>query len=200
MEQKTNLFQWNILGGIGVFLQSCGLTIWVALQIYLLHSYMYISEGKDISKVLSLLGIVCITLWTSGIVLLLNAIHQYSKILKEKSIFDVFIVVVILGFLLGFIPTVNPIILDLFNIQLTDMEFSFLQTLSIYIMGICLMYSTKKGFEIIGEKLNHNSFRIGGKILFIGAIIPVVPVGLIIEFTGWIIITVAFFTAPKEFA
>ena len=52
---------------------------------------------------------------------------------------------------------------------------------------------------MLANALNHKLFSTGARLMFIGAItIILFGLGAILLFIGWIILAVAFFTAPEE--
>ena len=60
-------------------------------------------------------------------------------------------------------------------------------------------YFYKEAYEILAQATAHNLFRIGGLLLFIGAITLILfGLGALLMIVGNIVLTVAFFTAPNE--
>ena len=60
-------------------------------------------------------------------------------------------------------------------------------------------YFYKEAYEILAQAIAHNLFKIGGLLLFIGAItIILFGLGLLLMIVGNIVLAVAFFTASNE--
>jgi len=51
---------------------------------------------------------------------------------------------------------------------------------------------------MLANALNHKLFSKGARLMFIGAITTIILVGFILLFVGWVMLAVAFFTAPEE--
>ncbi len=60
-----------------------------------------------------------------------------------------------------------------------------------YILG-AIYY--RKAFDILAQKTGEGNFRTAGLLLFIGAILTIVIVGLVLLFIAWIFATIAFFS------
>jgi uncharacterized membrane protein len=67
---------------------------------------------------------------------------------------------------------------------------------AIFVFGF---YLQKQAYEILAQATAHNLFKIAGLLLFIGAITTILfGLGLLLIIVGYIVLTVAFFTAPNE--
>jgi uncharacterized membrane protein len=68
-----------------------------------------------------------------------------------------------------------------------------------YAIGIAAFYFYKEAYEILAQATVHNLFKIAGLLMFIGAItIVLFGLGLLLIIVGYIVLAVAFFTAPNE--
>jgi uncharacterized membrane protein len=67
---------------------------------------------------------------------------------------------------------------------------------AIFVFGF---YLQKQAYEILAQATAHNLFKIAGLLMFIGAItIILFGLGALLIIVGYIVLTVAFFTAPNE--
>jgi len=146
-----------------------------------------------------------------GGVLLIVSIYQISNMLKKPSIFNKFII----GFVLGLSGWVIALLFGLLSFVgafglagLLHADFDmaaifgmgigiFFAIILVYIFFIAATYFYKKAYDQLANALNHKLFSTAGLLMFIGAItIILFGLGAILLFIGWIILAVAFFTAP----
>jgi uncharacterized membrane protein len=177
--QRVNISTQKMLGGIGYILILLG---WM----------------PRIGIVLSLVGFV---LW-------LISMYQLSNILRKPSIFQK----VLIGFILGI---VGVVIAFAFGLMTGVSLFASVRGEAGAILGLGLgvafailvayatlvvsFYFYKEAYEILAQATAHNLFKIGGLLLFIGAItIILFGLGLLLMIVGNIVLAVAFFTAPNE--
>jgi Predicted membrane protein len=67
---------------------------------------------------------------------------------------------------------------------------------AIFVFGF---YLQKQAYEILAQATTHNLFKIAGLLLFIGAITTILfGLGVLLIIVGYIVLPVAFFTAPNE--
>ena len=178
--QRVNISTQKILGGIG--------SILILL--------VFTSEA-------TLLGIVGFVLW-------LISMYQLSNILRKPSIFQK----VLIGFILS---TVGMVIASTFAFGLTAGILSFaimrdeadailglglgvvVAIIVAYVIFVVAFYFYKEAYKILAQATAHNLFKIGGLLLFIGAITTILfGLGLLLMIVGYIVLAVAFFTAPNE--
>jgi Predicted membrane protein len=119
-----------------------------------------------------------------GIILILIAFHQYSQMLNKPSIFKD-------GLTWG-ISSFVAIILFIFSIAISPM---FLFAYGVLIFAVI---NLKKALTELSITLNQNLFDMSGKFIFWGALLSIILIGLVGIFIGNILLTIAFFTAPKE--
>jgi uncharacterized membrane protein len=177
--QRVNISTQKMLGGIGYILILLG---WM----------------PRIGIFLSLVGFV---LW-------LISMYQLSNILRKPSIFQK----VLIGFILGIVGVVIALA---FGLMTGVSLFASVRGETGAILGLGLgvvfaivvayatlvvsFYFYKEAYEILAQAIAHNLFKIGGLLLFIGAItIILFGLGLLLIFVGEIVLAVAFFTVPNE--
>jgi uncharacterized membrane protein len=132
-----------------------------------------------IGGILLILGLVPV-----GLVLILVAFHQYSQMLNKPSIFKD-------GLTWG-ISFFVAIILSFFSIAFLPM---LLFAYGAIIFGAI---NLKKALTELSITLNQNLFDMSGKFIFWGTVLSIILIGLLGIFIGNILLTIAFFTAPKE--
>ena len=163
-----------------------------------------------IGYILGLLPIplICIFLKIVGYILVLVSMYQLSNILRKPSIFQK----VLIGFILGIVGVVIALA---FGLMTGVSLFASVRGETGAILGLGLgvasailvayaalvvsFYFYKEAYEILAQAIAHNLFKIGGLLLFIGAITTILfGLGLLLMIVGYIVLAVAFFTAPNE--
>jgi len=177
--QRVNISTQKMLGGIGYIL-------------------MLLSWMPRIGIFLSLVGFV---LW-------LISMYQLSNILRKPSIFQK----VLIGFILGIVGVVIALA---FGLMTGVSLFASVRGETGAILGLGLgvvfaivvayatlvvsFYFYKEAYEILAQAIAHNLFKIGGLLLFIGAItIILFGLGALLMIVGNVVLAVAFFTTPNE--
>jgi len=131
----------------------------------------------------------------AGLILILVAFYQYSQILNKPSIFQY-------GLRWGIFLFVAEILLIFFVIAAIFGDGStFLAVvgaLLAYGLGIFAVLNLKKALTELSITLNQNLFDMSGKFIFWGTVLSIILIGLLGIFIGNILLTVAFFIAPKE--
>jgi len=177
--QRVNISTQKMLGGIG--------------SISILLVFMP-------GTVATFLGIVGVVLW-------LISMYQLSNILRKPSIFKK----VLIGFILNIVGAVIAFAFGLMagislsayvrgETGLTSGLGLFAVTIIFaYAIGLASSYFYKEAYEILAQATAHNLFKIGGLLLFIGAITTILfGLGLLLIIVAEIVLAVAFFTAPNE--
>jgi len=176
--QRVNISTQKMLGGIG----------------YILMMLSWMPEGIFLALV--------------GFVLWLISMYQLSNILRKPSIFQK----VLIGFILGIVGVVIALA---FGLMTGVSLFASVRGETGAILGLGLgvasailvayaalvvsFYFYKEAYEILAQAIAHNLFKIGGLLLFIGAITTILfGLGLLLMIVGYIVLAVAFFTAPNE--
>jgi uncharacterized membrane protein len=143
-----------------------------------------------------------------GVVLWLISMYQLSNILGKPSIFQK----VLIGFILGIVGVVIALA---FGLMTGVSLFASVRGETGAILGLGLgvvfaivvayatlvvsFYFYKEAYEILAQAIAHNLFKIGGLLLFIGAItIILFGLGALLIIVAEIVLAVAFFTAPDE--
>ncbi len=137
-----------------------------------------------------------------GVVLWLISIYQLSNILRKPSIFKK----VLIGFILNIVGTVIAMAgISLYAYVRGETGItSGLGLLAVaiivaYAISLAAFYFYKEAYDILAQATVHNLFKIAGLLLFIGAITTILfGLGILLIIVGYIVLAVAFFTAPKE--
>jgi uncharacterized membrane protein len=178
--QRVNISTQKMLGGIG--------------SILILLVFMP-------ETVAILLGIV-------GIVLLLISMYQLSNILGKPNIFKK----VLMGFILNIVSTVMAFA---FGLVAGISSFTSIRgetgailrlglgvivaIIVVYAISLAAFYFFKEAYDILAQAIAHNLFKVAGLLLFIGGITTILfGLGLLLIIVGYVVLAVAFFTAPKE--
>ena len=178
--QRVNISTQKMLGGIGSILM---------LLVFMPET------------VATLLGIV-------GIVLLLISMYQLSNILGKPSIFKK----VLMGFILNIVSTVMAFAFGLMagisSFTSIRGETGAIPRLGLgvivaiivaYAISLAAFYFFKEAYDILAQATAHNLFKIAGLLLFIGGITTILfGLGILLIIVGYIVLAVAFFTAPNE--
>jgi uncharacterized membrane protein len=188
--QRVNISTQKMLGGIGTILITIG---WVLSWV----------PGKDV--LLSIVGLAGLVLW-------LISLYQLSNMLKKSDIFRkaligfIFqIAGIVMAVLFG--ATVGAILGVVLSFLGGDRIIDILGFAVGFIIGFIVTYPFnvigsyfyKEAYDILAEATAHNLFKIGGLLLFIGAITTILfGLGLLLIIVGNIVLAVAFFTASNE--
>ena len=177
--QRVNISTQKMLGGIG--------------SILILLVFMP-------GTVATLLGIVGVVLW-------FISIYQLSDILRKPSIFKK----VLIGFILNIVGTVIAFAFGLTaGISLSayvrgetgitsGLGLLAVAIIVAYAISLAAFYFYKEAFDILAQATVHNLFKIAGLLMFIGAITTILfGLGILLIIVGYIVLAVAFFTAPNE--
>ncbi len=177
--QRVNISTQKMLGGIGSILMLLG---WI----------------PGIGILLSILGVV---LW-------IISIYQLSNILRKPSIFQ--------KILIGFVLNIAGIVIALgFGLMAGISSFATMRDetgailglglgvivaiIVAYAIGLVAFYFYKEAYDILAQATAHNLFKIAGLLMFIGAItIILFGLGALLIIAGYIVLPIAFFTAPNE--
>ena len=119
-----------------------------------------------------------------------------------------------LGCLNNFSPKVLFLLFNLtrdktldFTLDTSGLGFGALIVITVALIAIIVAYAIfvfgfylqKQAYEILAQATAHNLFKIAGLLMFIGAITTILfGLGLLLIIVGYIVLAVAFFTAPNE--
>ena len=199
--RRVNISTQKMLGGIGSILILLG---WMT--------------GVGI-----LFGVVGAVLWLIGMYQLSNILGKptiFQKaligfILNVAGIviaFAPFALTMVIAFPLGLLAKIllfnltRDEILDV-TLDISDLGFGALIVITVALIAIMVAYAIfvfgfylqKQAYEILAQATAHNLFKIAGLLLFIGAITTILfGLGALLIVVGYIVLAVAFFTAPNE--
>jgi uncharacterized membrane protein len=177
MEESINLKQIKILGGVGSILSLLG----------------------GLPQVGSLLAL-------SGFIMVLIAIFNLEKSLKEKGIFSKFLIGSLLSWFVSFVISLSliafillaPAAISLWTKAKPFLLLIILFFLFCWVLIIFGSYLIKKSYEKIAMLTKERKFAQAGFFNFIGAITLIVLVGFILSCVGQIFAILAFFSLPDE--
>ena len=199
--RRVNISTQKMLGGIGSILILLG---WMT--------------GVGI-----LFGIVGVVLWLISIYQLSNILGKPTIFQKALIGF----ILNVAGIVIAFAPFALTMVIAfpfgllvkilLFNLttdetldvtlDISELGFGALIVITVALIAIIVAYAIfvfgfylqKQAYEILAQATAHNLFKIAGLLMFIGAITTILfGLGLLLIIVGYIVLTVAFFTAPNE--
>lgn len=148
-----------------------------------------------IGGIFIILGFLFNLLSIVGLILILVAFYQYSQILNKPSIFQY-------GLRWGIFLFVAEILLIFFVIAAIigdgNTFLAVVGALLAYGLAIFAVINLKNVLIELSITLNQNLFDMSGKFIFWGTILLIILIGSVAVFIGYILLTIAFFTAPKE--
>lgn len=176
--RRVNISTQKMLGGIGYILVLLPIpVIWIFLNI-------------------------------AGYILVLISLYQLSNILTKPAIFQkalIGTILILAGIIIAFAFGLMALIPLLVSPK--DEAGAILGLGLGVVFAIVVAYATlvvsfyfyKEAYKILARATAHNLFKIGGLLLFIGAITTILfGLGFLLIIVGEIILAVAFFTAPNE--
>jgi uncharacterized membrane protein len=158
------------------------------------------SQNLNTANIIGGIGSIFIALGFSplvivGAILVLTAFNQYSKALNKPSIFQ-------LGSRWGAILLISILVFILFTgISVVFGDSTFWLTIAIAVLYVASIYAVvdfEKALIELSDALNHKLFRTAGATIFIGTLLSPLIIPILLIFVGFIILAIAFFTAPKE--
>jgi uncharacterized membrane protein len=199
--RRVNISTQKMLGGIGSILILLG---WMT--------------GVGI-----LFGIVGVVLWLIGMYQLSNILGKptiFQKVLIGFILnvagiviaFAPFALTMVIAFPFGLLAKIllfnlaRDETLDV-TLDTSELGFGALIVITVALIAIMVAYAIfvfgfylqKQAYEILAQATAHNLFKIGGLLLFIGAITTILfGLGLLLIIVGYTVLAVAFFTAPNE--
>jgi len=150
--------------------------------------------------------LIWIFLNIAGYILVLISMYQLSNILRKPTIFRkalIGTILVLASILIAFTFGLTAVIASLITIRNeTDVAVGIGVIFAIivaYVVFVVAFYFYKEAYNILAQATAHNLFKIGGLLLFIGAItIILFGLGLLLIIVSNIVLAVAFFKAPSE--
>lgn len=165
---------------------------------------MTFESGKSMSSIGALLlviGSFVPFLSLVGIILLLIGLRDLSQHYNDNSIFQNALYAVIFG-IIG-IVAVGVVLASLFFGGLflggaggfLGLTVGIIAALVVaFIFYILMAVYFRRAFDSLANKSGQGMFKTAGLLLFIGAILTIVIVGLVLIFIAWILAAVAFFS------
>jgi uncharacterized membrane protein len=163
-------------------------------------------SGKSIASIGALLLVVgsfVPFLSIVGIILLLIGMKNLAEYYKENSIFQNALYAVIFG-IIGIVAAGFVLLSLFFGGAFMGMSGAggvlglavgvILVLVVVFIFYVLMAVYFRRAFDSLADKTGEGMFRTAGLLLFIGAILTIVIVGLILIFVAWILATVAFFS------
>jgi len=178
--QRVNISTQKMLGGIGYIL-------------------MLLSWMPGIIGILSLL--VGYVLWFISMYQLSNKLGKPSIFQKVLISFVLSIAGLVIAFAFGLMALI-PLLVSPKDEAGAILGLGLGVVFAIvvgYAIFIAASYFYKEAYDILAQATAHNLFKIGGLLLFIGAITTILfGLGLLLIIVSNVVLAVAFFTAPNE--
>jgi uncharacterized membrane protein len=174
--QRVNISTQKTLGGIGYILVLLPIPlIWIFLKI-------------------------------AGYILVLVSMYQLSNILRKPAIFRkaligtvLILADILIAFTFGLMAKIASLIIMRNEIDAAVGIGVIVAIIVAYVVFLVAFYFYKEAYKILAQATAYSLFKIGGLLLFIGAITTILfGLGLLLIIVAEIILAVAFFTAPKE--
>ena len=176
---------------------------------------MSMEPGKSLAGIGTLLlviGSFVPFLGIVGFILMMIGLYYLANYYKDKSIFNNALYAIIFG-IVG-IAAVGFILIALFfggsllgityggSAGITGNLLGFFGGIIIalvvaFIFYILMAFYFRKTLNTLADKSGVGMFRTAGTLLFFGAILTIILVGLVLIFIAWIMATVAFFSMPS---
>jgi len=199
--RRVNISTQKMLGGIGSILILLGWMTGVGILFGIVGAVLWLVSIYQLSNILgkptifqkALIGFI---LNVAGIVI---AFAPFA--LTMVIAFPFGLLVKILLFNLTTDETLDV------TLDISELGFGALIVLTVALIAIIVAYAIfvfgfylqKQAYEILAQATAHNLFKIAGLLMFIGAITTILfGLGLLLIIVGYIVLTVAFFTAPNE--
>ncbi len=188
--QRVNISTQKMLGGIGSILIAIG---WV------------LSWVPGMGVLLNIVGLAGLVLW-------LISLYQLSNMLKKSDIFRK----ALIGFILQIVGLVMAVLFGatvgaILGAALSSPRGDGIDAILGFVFGFIIgfivaypfnvigSYFYKRAYDILALATAQNLFKTAGLLIFIGAITTILfGLGLLLIFVGYIVLAVAFFTAPNE--
>jgi uncharacterized membrane protein len=133
-----------------------------------------------------------------GIILLLIGLRDLAQHYNDNSIFQNGLYALIFG-LIGIVAAGLVLVSFFLGGFLLGGGFLglagiILALVVVFIFYILMAVYFRRAFDSLANKSEQGMFRTAGLLLFIGAILTIVIIGLVLIFVAWILATVAFFS------
>jgi uncharacterized membrane protein len=172
-----------------------------------------------------LFGIVGVVLWLISMYRLSNILGKpaiFQKVLIGFVLnvagiviaFAPFALTMVIAFPFGLLAKILLLLFNLttdetvgITLDTSKLGFGALIVITVALIAIIVAYTIfvfgfylqKQAYEILAQATAHNLFKIAGLLMFIGAITTILfGLGILLIIVGYIVLAVAFFTAPNE--
>ncbi len=151
----------------------------------------------------SIIPLVGLLFWFAGYILLTIGMYQLSKRFNNPSLFNNFLIAVVLSILGWVIALVFGVIASLsvssvsHTVSSADLGVT-VAFMTLYFIFLVVAYFYNKVFTSLALITKHNLFKIASITMVAGVVTSIILVGFIIMFVGWLLLVIAFFTAPNE--
>jgi len=157
-------------------------------------------------------GVLLDVVGLAGLVLWLISLYQLSNMLKKSEIFRK----ALIGFILQIVGLVMAVLFGatvgaILGAALSSPRGDGIEAILGFAFGFIIgfmvaypfnvigSYFYKRAYDILALATAQNLFKTAGLLVFIGAITTILfGLGLLLMFVGYIVLAVAFFTAPNE--
>lgn len=132
-----------------------------------------------------------------GIILVLMAMKGLAEYYNENGIFEnalyglIFGVIAIVAFIILFF---TAIFTGIFTGAFFAIPLVILALVVMFVFFLLQAIYYRKSFTILSEKSGEKMFDTAGLLLFLGAILTIILVGIILLLVAWILVAVAFFS------
>jgi uncharacterized membrane protein len=135
-----------------------------------------------------------------GLILVFIGMKGLSEYYKEPGIYHnalmglVFGIVALVALTAGLVLAFT---IGLFTFGIGAIFTIFAVLLVVFIFYVIAAMYLKRAFSLLAQKTGEHSFETAGLLLWIGAILTIVFIGLILIFVAWIFATIAFFSIKE---
>ncbi len=169
------------------------------------------SSNVESSKTLAAIGALLLFLsfvpviGIIGIILLLVGMKGLSEYYKDESIYANALRGVIFGIIgiiavsaLSISAVFGGFVFGIFTAGLAGAILSIILTivaiLVAFVFYLLMAMNLRRAFNVLAERTGENNFRTAGSLLWWGAILTIIGIGLILVLIAWIILAIAFFS------
>jgi len=160
-------------------------------------------------SILLLLGVVPYVGWVLGIIgiiLLLRGIKELGIYYQDNQMYQnsltgvkYYIIALVAlavsgaGFVVAFVPT-SGFTLTVSSINIVGLAVGIAGLIVAFVFYVLAAMHLKKTFESLAQKSGEHSFATAASLLWIGAILTIIAIGVLLIFVAWIFIVIGFFT------
>ncbi len=199
--QRVNISTQKMLGGIGSILILLGWMTGVGILFGIVGAVLWLISMYQLSNILGkptifqkvLIGFI---LNVAGIVI---AFAPFALTMVIAFPFGLLAKILLFNLTRDETLDVTLDISELGFVALIVITVALIAIMVAYAIFVFGFYLQKQAYEILAQATAHNLFKIAGLLMFIGAITTILlGLGLLLIIVGYIVLAVAFFTAPNE--